>query len=162
MLSFLHRRDYCWKCEFDTDVKIEQKIIITMMENNKVFIKKYISKQRAKRRTFLLVIIILQDTKNCNLFDKNCTQENVKCQIQHEESWLSGKLQVLLLSLIFPESNCDCTLSKSFERSNRDGFWEGEIDEVGCVKKFFVNLQVGILQLHYWLTSSQIIFRDFK
>ena len=23
MLSFLHRWDYCWKCEFDTDVKTE-------------------------------------------------------------------------------------------------------------------------------------------
>ena len=23
MLSVLHRWDYCWKCEFDTDVKIE-------------------------------------------------------------------------------------------------------------------------------------------
>ena len=23
MLSFLHRWDYSWKCEFDTDVKIE-------------------------------------------------------------------------------------------------------------------------------------------
>ena len=29
-------------------------------------------------------------------------------------------------------------------------------------KSFFVNLQVSILQLHYRLTSSQIIFRDFK
>ena len=29
MLSFLYRLDYCWKWEFDTDVKIEQKIIIT-------------------------------------------------------------------------------------------------------------------------------------
>ena len=26
MLSFLHRWDYCWKYEFDTDVKIAQKI----------------------------------------------------------------------------------------------------------------------------------------
>ena len=23
MLSFIHRRDYCWKCEFDTGIKIE-------------------------------------------------------------------------------------------------------------------------------------------
>ena len=30
----------------------------------------------------------LQETKNPNLYDKNCTQENVKCHIQHEESWL--------------------------------------------------------------------------
>ena len=26
MLSFLHRWDYCWKCEFATDVKIELEI----------------------------------------------------------------------------------------------------------------------------------------
>ena len=31
MVSFLYRLDYCWKWEFDTDVKIEQKIIITTM-----------------------------------------------------------------------------------------------------------------------------------
>ena len=35
--------------------------------------------------------------------------------------------------------------------------------EGGCVKEFFfVILQVGIPQPHYRLTSSQIIFRDFK
>ena len=27
---------------------------------------------------------------------------------------------------------------------------------------FFVNLEVGISQLHYRLTSSQIVFGDFK
>ena len=43
MLSFLDRWDYCWKCEFDKDVKIEYQSTITMMENNYV-IKKYISK----------------------------------------------------------------------------------------------------------------------
>ena len=26
MLSFLCRWDYCWKCEFDTDVKIDVRI----------------------------------------------------------------------------------------------------------------------------------------
>ena len=30
----------------------------------------------------------MQETKNSSLFDKNCSQENVKCHIQHEESWL--------------------------------------------------------------------------
>ena len=49
----LHRGDYCRKCEYDTDVKIEYNISFTMMENNYVFIKKYISKHRAKRRMFL-------------------------------------------------------------------------------------------------------------
>ena len=33
----------------------------------------------------VLVISLLQETKNPNLFDKNCTQEKVKCHIQHEE-----------------------------------------------------------------------------
>ena len=31
-----------------------------------------------------------------------------------------------------------------------------------CKRVFFVNLQAGISQLHYELTSSQIVFRDFK
>ena len=53
MLSFLDRWDNCSKCEFDTGIKTEYKIIITMMENNQVFIKTYISKHRAKRRMFL-------------------------------------------------------------------------------------------------------------
>ena len=34
----------------------------------------------------VLVTIILQETKNSNLFNKNCTQEYVKNRIQHEES----------------------------------------------------------------------------
>ena len=37
----------------------------------------------------VLVIPILQETKNSNLFDKNCTQENVKCHNQHEENDLN-------------------------------------------------------------------------
>ena len=49
--------------------------------------KKYISKHRAKENE-VLAIFILQETKNSNLFDKNCTHENVKCHIPHEESWL--------------------------------------------------------------------------
>ena len=52
-----------------------------------------------------------------------------------------------------------------FGKSNRDTFWEneGKIYEGGCVKEFFlINLQVGVSQLNYELTSSQIIFRYFK
>ena len=49
-----------------------------MMENNKAFIKKYISKHRAKH-------FILQETKESNLFDKSCTKENV-FNIQREGS----------------------------------------------------------------------------
>ena len=72
----------------------------------------------------------------------------------------TGKLQVILLSA---GRNCSPTL---FGRSNRDAFWENgdKIHERECVSKrvFFVNLQDGISQLHYKLTSSQIAFRDFK
>ena len=39
--------------------------MITMMENIYVFIKKYISKHKAKRRIF-----ILQEAKNSNAFEK--------------------------------------------------------------------------------------------
>ena len=49
-----------------------------------------------------------------------------------------------------------------FGRSIRDALWENEgkaHEEVAC-KSFFVNLQVGISQLHYELTNSQI-FKDF-
>ena len=57
------------------------------------------------------------------------------------------KIQVTLLSA---ERNCAGTLSKHLWRSNRDGLWENDdkIHERGHVKEFFVNLQVGIPQLH--------------
>ena len=49
-------------------------------------------------------------------------------------------------------------------RSNRDAFLEnrGKIHEGRDVKLFFVKLQFGISQLHYKLTSSMIIVKDFK
>ena len=68
------------------------------------------------------MIFLLQETKNSNLFDKNCTQENVKCHIQHEESWLRliAIEQVnYYFPLIFPERNCARTLSKPLRKSNR-------------------------------------------
>ena len=45
-----------------------------MMENNWVFIKKYIPKHAEHKKKFL-VIFVLQETKNSNLLDKNRTQE---------------------------------------------------------------------------------------
>ena len=32
--------------------------------------------------------MLLPEKNNSYLFDKNCTQESVKCHIQHKESWL--------------------------------------------------------------------------
>ena len=58
-----------------------------MMDGEQLrFYKKVHTKTRSKKD--VLVIFILQETKNSNLFDKNCAQENVKCHIQHEETWL--------------------------------------------------------------------------
>ena len=42
------------------------------------------SKHRVKKKDVLL-IFVLQEMKNSNVFDKNCTQENVKCHIQYEK-----------------------------------------------------------------------------
>ena len=72
----------------------------------------------------------------------------------------TGKLRVMLLS-----AERNCTRSTLFGGSNRDASWEneGKIHEKKmCKRVFFVNLQAGISQLHYKLTSSQIVFRDFK
>ena len=49
------------------------------------FYKKEHIKTLSKKKD-VFVIFMLQETNNFNLFDKNCTQENVKCQISHEES----------------------------------------------------------------------------
>ena len=40
------------------------------------------TQNKKKKKKNVLVIFMLQETKNSNLFDKNCTQENVKCHIQ--------------------------------------------------------------------------------
>ena len=36
------------------------------------------------------MIFLLQETKNSNLFDKSCTQENVKCHIMFRLYFLKG------------------------------------------------------------------------
>ena len=73
-------------------------------------------------RSLYYCFILLQETKNSSLFDKNCSrekpQENVICDIQHEESWRgwTGKLQVTLLSLTFTEINFALKLSRSIRK----------------------------------------------
>ena len=52
------------------------------MKKKLAFIKKERIKTQSKKKDVVL-IFKLQETKNFNLFDKSCTQENVKCQIQH-------------------------------------------------------------------------------
>ena len=73
----------------------------------------------------------------------------------------TGKLQAALLSA---ERNCARTLSSSEEVivMHSEKIKAKYMKEYVCKIFFFVNLQVGLSQLHYRLTSSQIIFRDFK
>ena len=63
---------------------LKSKIIITMMENNYFFIKN--TYKTLNKEDVLVILKLLQETKNSNLLDKNC--KNVNCHIQHEESWL--------------------------------------------------------------------------
>ena len=95
-----------------------------------------------------------------NLFEKNYSQEDVKCHIQHEVSWLRWIVIEHVnyyIPLIFPERNCNretviVMYSKKMKAKRmKEDVW-----------KIFVNLQVSISQLHNRLTSSRIIFRNFK
>ena len=69
-------------------IQISKLKIVIMMENNYFLMKKVHFKTQSKNKDVLLIFRLLQETKNSNLSDKICTQENVKCHIQHEESWL--------------------------------------------------------------------------
>ena len=120
MLSFLPRWDCFWKCEFDTDVNIEKVHIKTQSK------KLYITRDEGFRFT---------------AFDKTCTQENVKCQIQHEDSWLRWIVieQVNYKQYYFPLKEIALAHFQTlFGRSNRDAFWEnkGKIQK-WCVKEFY-------------------------
>ena len=104
-LSFLHRWDYCWKCESDTDIEVEN---YYQHDGEQLGFYKKSTYQNTEQDVF--VIFTLQDTKNSNLFDKNCPQEDVTCHIQHEESWLRWIVieQVnYYFPLVFPERYCN-------------------------------------------------------
>ena len=81
MLLFPQRGVYYWKCAFDTDVKKEN-----YYHHDKEQLGYISSHQNTRKKKNVLVIFILQESKNYNLFDKNYTQENVKCQFQLEKS----------------------------------------------------------------------------
>ena len=54
MLSFLHRGDYCWKCEFDTDVKTG--LIFFHHEGEQLrFYKKVHLKTQSKKKDVLVI-----------------------------------------------------------------------------------------------------------
>ena len=69
--------------EFDTDVKI---LIYCHHDGEQVGFYEKVHIKTQSKKDVLVVIFILQETKNSNLFDKKCTQDNVRCHIQHEES----------------------------------------------------------------------------
>ena len=48
-----------------------------MMENNYFFYKKVHIKTRRIEKDVLVIFILLQETKNSNLFDKNCTHRAI-------------------------------------------------------------------------------------
>ena len=126
MLSFFHRSDCCWKYEFDTDVIIEN---YYHHDGEQLGFYKKIHIKTLSKKKDVLVIFISQETKNSNLFDKNCTQENVKCHIEHEGSWLrwivieqvNCKWHDFLL--IIPERICAGTLSKSLQKNRHGTFY---------------------------------------
>ena len=101
---------------------------------------------RLSKKKDVIVILVLQKIKNSNLFDKNRTQDNVKCHIKHDERWLRWIVIELVnykwhyFSLILPERNFAHIISKSLRESNCDVFWEneGKIHEGRCVKELFL------------------------
>ena len=66
----VHRWDWCWKCQFHTDVKIENYYHHHVGEQL-LFYKKVHIKIQSKKRDVLVICILLQETKNSNLFDKS-------------------------------------------------------------------------------------------
>ena len=114
----------------------------TMMENNYFFIKKYIKTQSKKKD--VLVIFILQETKNSNLFDKYCTRANFKYHTAHEKlvwlNWLNRSITSnTTFRLYFLKETVVAHFQNLFGRSGHDAFWENKdkIHEGGYVKEIF-------------------------
>ena len=112
------------------------------MENNYFFIKKYIKTQSKKKD--VLVIFILQETKNSNLFDKYCTRANFKYHTAHEKlvwlNWLNRSITSnTTFRLYFLKETVVAHFQNLFGRSGHDAFWENKdkIHEGGYVKEIF-------------------------
>ena len=73
MLSFFNNWGYRWKCEFDTDVKIE-KYNDHDGEQLLFYEKAHIKTQSKTGCSCNLYIIAYIVARNPNLFDKKCTQ----------------------------------------------------------------------------------------
>ena len=66
----------CLKCEFDTDVKIKN--YFHYDEDQLLFCKKVHIETKSIKQNVLVIFLLLQETKNSNLFDKKSTQESVR------------------------------------------------------------------------------------
>ena len=91
-LSFLRLWDYCWKCEFDTNVKIEN-FIITVMENNyfsipKVHIKAQSKKKESSCNLYIIALYCCKKRRIPIYLIKTVLKRTSNAIIQHEESWL--------------------------------------------------------------------------
>ena len=75
----------------------------------------------------------------------------------------TGKLQVTLL-FYFLKEILFAHFQSLLGRSNPGSFLEneGKYIKEDMWKSFFLNLQVGISQLFFKLTSSQVVVKDFK
>ena len=143
-LSFLHRWDYCWKCEFDINVKIEN---YNHHDGEQLlFFKKVHIKTQCKKKDVLVIFILLQEMKNSNLFDKNvrCHNSTWRKLTWMNRNW-TGKLKLsttitnYYFPLTFQERICSLTLPKPLGKKYLDACWEneGKIRDEGCVKSFF-------------------------
>ena len=76
--------------------------------------------QNSEQKKDVLVMFTFKKRMSSNLFDKNCTQENIQFHNQHWESWLIRGIvieQVITSNpLIFPVKNFARTISKTLPK----------------------------------------------
>ena len=136
----------------------------TMMENGYVFIKKYISTHRPGCSCNLYIC----KKRRIPIYLTKLYSKERQMPYSTWRKWLKWIVIENVNSyfpILLPERNCARTFSK-FPRGKSNRVYSEKMKTKAwrrmCERGFFVNLQVDISQLHYRLTSSQIIFRYFK
>ena len=142
MLSFLHRWDCCWKCQFGTDVKIEnynhhdEEQLLFLKKVYFYFFKKKITckiKTLSKKNDALVIFILLlynplydcKKRRTAISLIKTVLKRNLKRTLFHNSTWRkltwmnrnwTGKLQVTLLSTYISRKKlCSQTFKASSE-----------------------------------------------
>ena len=136
MSSFHPRWDYCWKCEFDW-YRCQSNRLYHHDGEQLGFVRNAHIKTQSKK-----LYITRKEGYQFTAFDKTCTQEIVKCHIQHKDNWLRWIVieQVNYKQYYFaPKEIALAHFQTPFGRRIRDAFWEneGKIHETRCVKEFF-------------------------